>query len=399
MKEAFVDFSSSTSELVSSNEYRTVSNARSNTREFSTSSIDQIDLIDFAGNLGTQEAKNLANTLLSAIKYNRTGNITKAYGLSIYFPYKKAGKVNTAVSIYDDIGLDDEYSECIKNFAGLAASGQVASGNGGMNSPYSMLSGEGSGSYSSGGSADAILQLLDLFLGGGSGRSIDSDISNEDAARYIASNSFDASKLTWGLYEDDVYRLVLDQEQWDLVQGLDLNMFYDDGTGYIDLGLDNVYDFDSYGNLIGETDGSWLSINDQPVAYYHVSTAEDGDAYTILGYVPAMLNGEQVRLILIFSDEAPYGYVAGALPVYDADDQVATAKGLIELEDGDKLDFICDYYAYDGSYINSYYLGEQMTVNGELKISNTLLGGGTLALYRFTDIYGQHYWTEPVPEQ
>jgi len=415
MKDAFTDFSTSTSNLVSSSNYKVVSNARSNTREFSTSSIDQIDLIHFANNLGTTEARTLAKTLLSAVKYNRTNNMTNAYGVSIYFPYRaKASNVNTAASIYDSIGLDDEYSECIKNFAGMASSGQVASsgGYGSQNSAYSILSGQGATSSGYGQSSQDVLQLLNMFMGGSSGSSSSGSLTGsllqsmltgrsmpvEDTARYIAENSFDASKLTWGLYEDNVYRCVLSQDQWDLVQGLDLNLFVDDGEGYIDLGLDNVYEFDSYGNLVGQADGSWLSINGQPVAYYHLSTTEDTDgSYTIMGYVPAMLNGEQVRLVLLFTDESPYGYVAGAAPVYSGSAADTAAKGLIEIETGDTIDFLCDYYRYDGSYEDSYYLGEQLTVNGDLTISNTLLGEDLFALYRFTDIYGQYYWTEPVP--
>ncbi len=427
MKGAFMDFSSSTSDLIQSNNYKVVSNARSNTREFAPSPIDQIDLVHFANNLGTPEAKALSDALLSAIKYNRASNISNAYGLSIYFPYRaKASNVNAAVNIYDGIGLDDEYSECIKNFAGMAASGQAVAGNGQQNTPYSVLSGTGSSSSYTGNSAQDVLQLLNLFMGGStatssqnysSGYNTQSYSANpmgllagqllstlltsrsmpvEDTARYIAENSFDATNLKWTLFEDDQFRLILSQDQWDLVQGLDLNMYYDDGEGYIDLGLDNVYEFDKYGNLLGKNDGSWVSINQQPVAYYHLSTSEETDGtYSITGYVPAMLNGERVKLMLIFDSANPYGYVAGAQPVYDIDTE---AKGLIEIQDGDKIDFLCDYYSYSGNYQDSYMLGDQLTVNGPLTISNTLVGDGTLAMYRFTDIYGQYYWTEAIPE-
>ncbi len=415
MKSAFVDFSTSTSDLIDSDDYRAVSNARSSTREFSTNKIDQIDLIHFASNLGTKEAKSLANTLLSAIKYNRTNNMSNAYGMSIYFPYRaSASNVSAAANIYDGIGLDDEYTDCIKNFASVAASGQAVSGGGYQNNPYSALQG-GSSSSSYGQSSEDILQLLNMFMGGSGysgGSSASQSISGallnslmqgrsmpvSDTAAYIAENSFDASKLVWQLYEDDYYRCVLDQSQWDLVQGLDLNMFYDDGEGYIDLGLDNVYWFDGYGNLIGATDGTWVSIDEQPVAYYHLSTSNEEDGgYTIMGYVPAMLNGEQVRLILYFTDEDPYGFVAGAQPVY-GNESDSSAKGLIEIAEGDKIDFLCDYYRYDGSYDDSYYLGEQLVVSGDLKISNTYVGDDIYAMYRFTDIYGQYYWTEEIPE-
>ncbi|MBR1690317.1 MAG: peptidase C11 [Oscillibacter sp.] len=393
----FAAFAKDTRELIQNDGYQTVSSARSGAREFAASSaIDQIDLVHFARNLGTDEGEALAQVLLSAVKYNRTGNMTNAYGLSIYFPYKKASKVDQAVDTYDRIGVDDEYSACIREFASLEVSGQAVSG--GTASPLGSLLGGSASQVSSG----DIAQLLGLFLGGDvssvagltagntgflSGRSL----SDSDIAAYLAEKRFDPSYLTW---TDG--RLLLPQEQWDLVQGLDLNVFYDDGTGYVDLGLDNVYEFDASGNLLGETDGTWLSINGQPVAYYHLSTAEEGEHYTITGYVPALLNGERMELILIFSDETPYGYIAGARPAYADGETETVARGLTEVLPGDTLDFLCDYYSYDGQYQDSYFLGEQMTVTDQMTISNTYLGEGVLAMYRFTDLYGQHYWTDPM---
>ena len=60
--------------------------------------------------------------------------------------------------------------------------------------------------------------------------------------------------------------LRLSEEQWGLVQTLELNLFYDDGEGYIDLGLDNVYEFDDEGGLLGGKETTWLAINGQPIA-------------------------------------------------------------------------------------------------------------------------------------
>ncbi len=402
----FKAFAKDTREMIAGSEYRTVSTARANTREFAGSNrIDQIDLVDFAQNLGTDEAKALANALLSAVKYNRFNNVSNAYGLSIYFPLNKVSDVDQAVKTYNSIGLDSSYSDCIREFASLGVSGQVASG--GTASPLDSLFGFSSAGTSS--SAMDISDLLGAFLGGSGGSSIAGlgsgsmdffsgrSLTNEQTAQYIAENSFDPAGLTWYIH-DGVHKIILPQEQWDLVTDLDLNVFYDDGEGYIDLGLDNTYEFDSYGNLIGETDGTWLSINGQPVAYYRLATADDGTHYAISGYVPVLLNGERMNLILLFTDEQPDGYIAGALPAYAGGETETVARGLIDLEVGDKLDFLCDYYGYDGTYQDSYYLGEQMTVTENMVISNTYLGGDYIALYRFTDIYNQHYWTLAVPE-
>ncbi|MBQ9044543.1 MAG: peptidase C11 [Oscillospiraceae bacterium] len=408
MNTSFATFSTETKNMIANDGYKTVSAARSATREFAgSSSIDQIDLVHFAKNLNTKESKELADVLLNAIKYNRTGNITNAYGLSIYFPYKKVSGVDQAVATYNSIGLDSKYSECIREFASLGAYGQAAAG--GTGSALPSLLGSLGGSGSSSGGQD-LAQLLNLFMSGSGGRSVagltdentaflsERSMSMEDTAAYIEANRFDPANLVWTAH-DGHQKIVLEQDQWDLVQGLDLNMFYDDGAGYVDLGLDNVFDFDEYGQLIGDTDGSWLSINGQPVAYYHLSTSEeDGDHYTITGRVPVLLNGEQMDLILIFTDEDPQGYIAGARPAYTEDETETVARGLAEVKPGDMLEFLCDYYSYEGVYQATYKLGSPMTVKEDMVISNTDLGGDYVALYRIMDIYGQYYWTLPVPQ-
>ena len=68
--------------------------------------------------------------------------------------------------------------------------------------------------------------------------------------------------------------------------------------------------------------------------------------------------------------------------------------------DGDVIDFICDYYSYEGEYLDSYMLGEQVIVDGELVISDVYVDESAANLtYMFTDIYHQNYWTTPVSFQ
>ena len=405
----FKDFAASTTKLIEDKSYQTVSSARSGTREFASSTkIDQVDLVHLAANMGTDEGKDLCDALLGAVKYNRTSsNMTNAYGLSIYFPYRKANNVDQAVSTYELIGLDDEYARCIQEFASMEVSGQVSTG--GTASPLPSLMGMmgGSSASSANAGAEMIGQLLGAFLQNGSGISgltpgnmgflSGRSLSVEDTAQYLAENRLDADALVWQTNAQGQPVIALSEEQWGLVQGLELNMFYDDGQGFIDLGLDNVFDFDANGALVGETDGTWLAINGQPVAYYHTNTTDDGENYTISGYVPALLNDERVELVLVFDNDNPYGYIAGARTVYTDGETDTQAKGLTELEVGDKLDFICDYYGYDGSYLDSYFLGDQMTVTDTMEISNVDIGREYVsATYRFTDLYNQHYWTAPI---
>ena len=117
-------FADSISELLKNKEYQTVSAARNGAREFASSSkIDQVDLVHLAENMGNSEGKELAKAIRSAVKYNRTSSgMTNAYGVSIYFPYKRTSYVDSAVRTYDQIGMDASYSRCIREFASLEVS-------------------------------------------------------------------------------------------------------------------------------------------------------------------------------------------------------------------------------------------------------------------------------------
>ncbi|MBQ8123727.1 MAG: peptidase C11, partial [Ruminococcus sp.] len=214
-------------------------------------------------------------------------------------------------------------------------------------------------------------------------------------------NYFDSNNLVW---EEDggSYLMDLPESQWKLVHKLDLNMFYDDGEGYVDLGLDNVYSFNDDGKLVADVSKNWLAIDGQTIAYYHMDTVDNGDDdWSISGYVPAFLNGERVNLILVFDNENPNGYIAGADTDYSkTGDTQTVAKSLEEVGAGDKLEFICDYYTYDGEYQDSYILGDEITLGDKVTISNTVVGDGEVRLmYCFTDIYNQEYWTEAIVQK
>ena len=455
---AFKAFSESISGMIASDQYSRISSARSNTREFARSTaIDQIDLVHFAGNVGNAEGKALTQALLGAVKYNRTSsNMNNSYGISIYFPYRKLSNVDKAIRTYSAIGLDDSYSQCIRDFAALETSGQIATG--GSTDPYASLFGDlsqyglsgaygnaygssspygGSSSSSSYGSMDStelIGSLLEAFLGGGSsssyggsqsaqsaygamdylfGRSLDT----ADAAGYIADNLFDPSALVWTANAAGEQVLALDESQWALVNELELNLFFDDGTGFVELGRDNVFDFDDGGALLAPQEPAWVTIDGQFVPYYHEYTTGRGEARVDTGYVPVLLNGERAELLISFDAEGN-GSVTGARYVYPDGETDTVAKsqtapgaevdfaappaeetGAVgQLKDGDVLDFVCDYYSYDGEYDNSYAFGRRITVNGALKVADQYLpaGAGVLMTYRITDLYQQHYWTLPI---
>ena len=382
---ALTDFSQATYDLIRNQEYAKVSNARSQAREYAVSSkIDQVDFVHLAKNMNTSEGDALAEVILSSVKYNRTSsNMTNSYGLSIYFPLRKASMVDDAVETYEAIGMDEEYARCIQAFASMEVSGQAMSG----------------------GTSSPVPSLMDMLIGSGnaagfsyedfgflSGRSLNDD----EMAAYFEANSFDGSLLQWQDTRNGA-ALVLPEDEWELVQELHANMFVDDGQGFIDLGLDNVYEFDEAGNLLAPSECTWIAINEQPVAYYHESTVDDGENYSIMGRIPVLYNGERSELVVEFTNANPYGTIIGVRRIYVDGETDTVAKTMDTVQNGDVIDFICDYYSYEGDYIDSYMLGEQLIVSGELKISDVYIDAYSANLtYRFTDIYHQTYWTEPV---
>ena len=443
--EVFSDFSKATSSLIKNKDFKTVSTARSSAREFAASNrIDQVDLTDMAWKIGNEESQALVQTLLSAIKYNRTSsNMCNSYGLSIYFPKSRSSKVDSMVGLNRKLGMDTDFTQCIQQYATMQTAGVSTSG--GTSSVFDMLSGSGgyagygdaSGSFdlsslfgstgsssgsgsssgygssgygsSSGLGTDLLMELVGSMLGGrmsnvdGLDRSntsfiTESGLTQEEIVDTLEENRFDTSVLTWQ-EGSEYHTLHLSDEQWEQVSELTLNMLFDDGEGYIDLGQDNVFSYTDDGDLIGETDRTWISINGQPVAYYHMGTMTEGEDSVTLGQVPCLLNGDRADLLLVFDEQNPYGYVAGARREYVDQETETIAKAMVAVEDGDTIDFLCDYYTYEGKYSDSYYLGDPLTVNGRLTISNTDIGdGGALIAYRFTDLYGQQYWTPAIHE-
>ena len=400
--EKFTGFATSTSNLLQKDGYKKVADARAGTREFAVSNrLDQMDLAHFAYNLGTEEGKSLAEAVRGAVKYNKTSsNMTNAYGLSVYFPYKSTGKVDTAAASLEAAGLDAEYTRCIRQFASMEVGGQAASG--GSGSPFESLF--GTGGQTGGGSAAELLGNLmggDLTGTGGltSGNSsfLEELFTMDRAVSYIEKYSLDPSKLVWEK-EGSGYGIRLSEEEWSLVHDLALGLFIDDGEGYLDMGLDNVFTFSENGVLLGEYDGTWLAIDGQPVAYYYEDSVYDGEEYTVTGRIPVLLNGERANLLVVFDKGHPYGGIVGARTEYTLGETETVAKSVTELQKGDVIRFVCDYYSYDGAYQASYAFGDPLTYTGDHEISNVYLTQNDYtAAYLFTDLYHREFWTPAIP--
>ncbi|MGM0395863.1 MAG: clostripain-related cysteine peptidase [Bacillota bacterium] len=404
----FSEFSQSTGELIETQEYKRVSDSRAGTKEFASSAkINQIDLIDFANRLGTQEAQAFADALGDAVKYNRmSDNISNANGVSIFFPYGKLSDVSSMLQTYEEIGMDENYSRTIKSFANLNAGGQMASPGGGL---LETLLGGGQSGASEGIGSNIIGSLISNFLSQGDFSSITGGAQQQpewvdaeqitESADYYSENMLDpASIVITQKYGQRV--LELSEKEWDLVHNMELSVFIDDGEGFIDLGRDNVIEYNQDGDLILEFDGTWMAINDRIVSYFMTSYDYQGDNYKILGRVPAMLNDQLVDIVVSFDQDNPYGEVLGARIIYDREEETPNLpKGLVEIEPDDRIDYLTDYYSYQGEFDDTYYLGEPYYATGDWYIENLAITNlDYMMTYKITDIYGNSYWTPVITD-
>lgn len=437
--EALRGFAMETTRLAEGQRGGVVMDARAQTREFSSQSkIDQVDMIDLALRIGTPEAKKLAEAVARVVKYNRTSrSMSHANGLSVYFPYKKSSAVSNAVAVYDKIGMEKAYTECIKNYGSLNVGGQAASyqmGSSGLGGLYEMLLGTGNGGGAAANGDYYGGSLIGSLFGSMQGDVPVGDIGSLFGTllgnRSIPGSEWLNTELisaNEGLISESVLSpedlkivnrngrniVAVPEDRWQYVSGLALNVFFDDGEGgYIDLGVDNTFEFDDEGNLLAEYDGTWLALDGHIVPYYLSDTEEDAEtgAYCYRGYVPALFTGtrtesgtgktieierQRVEIMIVFDDSVPRGKVVGFRPVYTGGETETIAKGGILPENGDMFSFVCDYYSENGDFENNYELNDPWIVNGEPSIENmTVEGGGLFASYRFTDRFGNEYWTE-----
>ncbi len=419
--EKFNKFATSTAAMVKSDNYKPVSDARASVRQFSAKNkLNQVDIVDLAQKIKTEESLALAAALKGCVKYNGT-TMSNCYGLSVYFPYESLNNMNNAVAVYNNLGLDSDYVDCIKSFASVETAGQTAASTslfpsiggsdmlGGLlnmvaggstsssSSPLTSLLGSligGSGSSVGGLDLSTITSLLSSF----SGRSMPSGLEFVDTdlvsskATSITSDLLDPSHLV-PTEKGGKKVLQLTEDEWELIQSAELSVYVEDGEGFIDLGHDNTIEFDDDGDMLLEFDGTWLCLNGNPVAYYMTSSmyVSEND-YEYSGYIPALLNGETVDIEVVFTPEHNYGLITGARPVYGTETETA-AKGSIEIRSGDVIQPLCDYYGKDGEYITSYTLGSQFTVSGELVLDNRNVAEKMSVCYRMTDIYGNVYFT------
>lgn len=357
--------------------YEDLAQVRGKALSLGEGEFDQIDIADYVGQTSIEESALVLSALEDAVAYTDS-NISGTNGLAMFFPYVYPEYYEETKNIIETIGMDDEaYADFFDDFVNVMVYGQSVVSE--SASPIEELTG-----YSEEPQTDYT----------------DASWYDDDVEQWYDGSLqvLDSGEL-YLTEKGEGFVLSLTDEEWDTITYMELEVYIDDGEGYLELGNDNVYEFDEDGDLAVDFDYMWVCINDQVVPFYAETegTRADGSWYTY-GYVPAELNHEKdIELIVYWDEENPDGHITGYRPAASDDDGTNLAnRATYQFEAGDEIDFYCDYYSYDGDYDASYYVGDTILYDGSaLNVSYAEIEDyDTLICYHIIDLYQNEYWTE-----
>ncbi len=361
------DYFENSTEDIMNNEYRKISVARSDAKDFGEGDCDQIDMVDYVEKADVDGGDLVIEAVNSAVRYyNNSSDVRDSNGLAMYFPLEYLSYYSDMQSILHYVGYTPEYTEFFNVFISAMSGGQTQ---------YHR----------------------------DTGTEITEDYSTQEW--YDADTALIYEESTEGEFlgelvideKGDEFVLSLAPEEWDEINKIELQVLIDDGEGYIDLGSDNVYEFDEDGDLIVGFDYTWVTLDGHTVPYYVES--EDyisDDVWSTHGFVPAYLNDEYVEIIVNWDNTEPLGYVSGYRKYSEIGEPVG--KGVFPLEAGDTIEWVIDYYTYDWEYEDYYLFGDPLVLTDDnISVSYDYIGDVDAVVYfKLTDIYNNIYETEAV---
>ncbi len=372
-------------ELVSNRGYNQISYARSMAKSYGEGQYEQIDIADYVKQANLSGSKEVLSALEDTIVYHNT-NMSHTNGLAMYFPYDYPQYYQVMLNEFKDIGMQDaSYQGFFNDFINILVYGQRRTTR--AMSPMEKLTG-----YVE---EETETDYTDTTW-----------YEEEVAEQYFEGTelaTLESGELELVEKGED-YVLQLTDEQWDTITYMDMCVYMDDGEGYVDLGTDNVYEFDEDGDLLVTFNYTWVALDEQIVPFYAIKEEErpDGSWYTY-GYVPAQItrieDGSKldVNVILYWDEQHQDGYVKGYRLSSEEGELDVAERNIMELEKGDKLDFVCDYYTYDGDFEAEYYFGDTLTVEETPVVSYERLEKKPMDVcFYLKDIYRNEYWTETL---
>ena len=202
------------------------------------------------------------------------------------------------------------------------------------------------------------------------------------------------------------WKIGLSEDIWNIIADAKQIVYQktDDGWKYLGQDVPGLRDEDDHPMI--SNDGYWIHVNNEVVCYEAESSykTEDGSVvYT--GSTKAVLNGADVIVIEIEWDpvtEESGGNVQGHILGYHTlDDNSYMEKGLRELQYGESIQFLFDFYDDDGNLIKTEQDGRKIRITGQnfLTVSDRKLNECDVSYgIIMTDAFSRTFVTDMVQE-
>ena len=200
------------------------------------------------------------------------------------------------------------------------------------------------------------------------------------------------------------YQIELPDKVWKSVVDCQVAAYMRTKDGRMYLGSDHVGALDENGNPMVALENSWPHIGGALICYNAAQARDTEDGTVFSGSTRALLNGKKEIRIFIecdpvkeASDQPMEAHITGYELVNDP--LSFMSKGLQQLEAGDTLQFLFDFYDDEGNLVKTDTYGKKVRLlrSGEVTVKDEPFGecdlqfGGML-----TDIYQRTFLTETL---
>ena len=200
------------------------------------------------------------------------------------------------------------------------------------------------------------------------------------------------------------YRIELPDKAWKSIVDCQVAVYMRTKEGRMYLGSDHIGAVDENGNPMVALDNSWPHIGGALVCYNADQSRETEDGTIFSGKVRARLNGKKEIILMIECDpvgEAADQPMEAHIIGYELVDNPLSfmEKGLRQLDAGDTLEFLFDFYDDEGNLVKTDTYGKKVRVLSDkgVAVADEPFGecdlqfGGML-----TDIYRRTFLTETL---
>ena len=198
------------------------------------------------------------------------------------------------------------------------------------------------------------------------------------------------------------YQIELPEKAWKSISDCQTVVYLRTEEGRMYLGSDHIGSLDDDGNPLVAMDDTWPHVGGTLICYYADPARETDQGTVFSGRTKALLNGRKEIELYIECDpvntetgEPAEAYIAGYELVNDL--FAFSAKGRLNLEAGDTLEFLFDYYDDEGNLIKTAPYGKKVRVTSDRRIPVTDEPLGECDIRfggRLTDVYQRTFLTE-----